>query len=249
MPTRYRPTASSYPFFLRLLFIWLGFHLSLPSLFAPFASNSILSTILETDNFLRVLCSQTGKIVQFSEQEMVDCVKNGANTCDVGGYMEDVYEELIQHHGGKIQTEDQYPYTGKSLKKCKSDDSNAVGEFTGYVTLPNGDEKALLTAAYQRPVVAVAIDASAFSFQFYSSGVYNEPNCKKLYDELDHGVSVVGYGTDAKGGDYWIVRNSWGGSWGQKGYIWMSRNKDNQCGIATDASYPLWGPNKSLRRV
>lgn len=163
--------------------------------------------------------------------------------------MQDAYEEIIQHHNGKIQTEEQYPYTGQSLKKCKADDSNAIGEFSGYVNVTSGDEQALLLAAYQRPVVAVAIDASSFQFQFYSSGVFNLASCKKAFDELNHGVAVVGYGSDQKGGDYWIVRNSWGGSWGQSGYIWMSRNRDNQCGIVTDASYPLWGANKNLRRA
>lgn len=69
-------------------------------------------------------------------------------------------------------------------------------------------------------------------------GVYFEPECNS--SNLDHGVLAVGYGTDKETGeDYWLVKNSWGTTWGDKGYVKMARNRDNHCGIATQASYPL----------
>lgn len=178
--------------------------------------------------------------MQLSEQELVDCVNHGVDDCQHGGEMQEGFEEIIAHHKGKIDTEEDYQYTAESLKQCKADDSKAVGEFSGFANVTSGDEKALLAAAYTRPVVSVAIDASSFMFQLYHSGVFNWPMCKNGVDDLDHGVAVVGYGTEG-GKDYWIVKNSWGGSWGQGGFILMSRNDNNQCGIATDATYPLWG--------
>jgi len=70
-------------------------------------------------------------------------------------------------------------------------------------------------------------------------GIYDDPKCKNEYTDLDHAILVVGYGNTENGTDYWLVKNSWSMDFGDKGYIKMVRNKDNQCGIASQASYPL----------
>jgi len=180
---------------------------------------------------------QTGTLLSLSEQLCVDCVLNGADTCSLGGEMHDCYLQVIQEGGD--ETEANYPYTATSGNPCQFNPSLAVAtKFTYYSNVTHGDEAALQVASSQH-VISVGIDASSMWFQLYSSGVYDLPSCKNDYADLDHGVTVVGYNHDAASGkDYWIVKNSWGDGWGQSGYIWMVRNKNNQCGIATDATWP-----------
>jgi hypothetical protein len=103
---------------------------------------------------------------------------------------------------------------------------------SGHEDVPKNDEKSLLVAASQHPV-SVAIEADKPAFQMYKSGVFDNAGCGT---QLDHGVLVVGYGT-MNGKDYWKVKNSWGGAWGDQGYIMIVRNK-NMCGISQCASYP-----------
>jgi len=109
----------------------------------------------------------------------------------------------------------------------------AVTTISSYTDVAGGDEGALLAAINVGPV-SVAIEADQQCFQFYTSGVLDDASCGT---QLDHGVLAVGYGT-LSGKDYYIVKNSWGASWGMSGYILMVRNKD-ECGIATENSYPV----------
>jgi cathepsin L len=173
----------------------------------------------------------TGKLVSLSEQNLVDCSQaEGNQGCD-GGLMDDGFQYIIDNKG--IDTEASYKYTAQD-GTCKYKSAQCGSTVTSFSDVTSGSESALLTAVYSAPT-SVAIDASQSSFQFYSSGVYDEPNCSS--QQLDHGVLAVGYGTDS-GKAYWLVKNSWGTSWGMNGYIEMSRNKNNQCGIATMASLP-----------
>jgi len=104
------------------------------------------------------------------------------------------------------------------------------------MNIQSGNETKLKEAVASVGPVSVAIDASTSLFQFYHSGVYDDSSCSNKH--LNHGVLVVGYGTEG-GKDYWLVKNSWGSEWGNQGYIKMSRNKNNQCGVASYATYPL----------
>jgi C1A family cysteine protease len=93
-----------------------------------------------------------------------------------------------------------------------------------------------MKAAISKGPVSVAIEADTMVFQFYSGGVFNSKNCGL---NLDHGVAAVGYGTDAKKGEYIIVRNSWGASWGESGYIRIALvDGAGICGINMDAVWP-----------
>jgi len=106
--------------------------------------------------------------------------------------------------------------------------------INGYNCTKAGNEMELQNAVAMHGPIPVMIDASRNSFQLYSSGVYYDAACSST--TLDHTVLIVGYGS-TNGQDYWIARNSWGTSWGMKGDILLSRNKNNNCGVATNACY------------
>jgi hypothetical protein len=168
-----------------------------------------------------------GHLISLSEQQLVDCSNAQGNDGCSGGLMDNAFQYIISNNG--IGTEADYPYVATDGHPCKASTSVAtISKFTDVI--PN-NETDLLRAANIGPV-SVAIEADQAVFQFYSGGVLDDPSCGTT---LDHGVLVAGYGTDGK--DYWLVKNSWGATWGESGYVRLARDK-NTCGISQDPSYP-----------
>ncbi|XP_068667488.1 vignain-like [Aristolochia californica] len=177
---------------------------------------------------------KTKNLISLSEQQLVDCDNTENQGCN-GGWMELAFD-YINKNGG-LTTEENYPYKARDGRCNRSKERSHVVSIDGHETVPSNDESALLKAAANQPI-SVAIDAGGQDFQFYSEGVFTG-SCGT---DLDHGVAVVGYGSTTDGTKYWIVKNSWGTEWGEKGYIRMERDisaKEGLCGIAMEASYPI----------
>lgn len=181
-----------------------------------------------------VVAIKTGHLFNISEQQLIDCsVQEGNHGCE-GGIMDKGFRYIIDNGG--ICSEEEYPYQAID-GECQECDT--VVSIENYGNIYQNNEKILKRAVAQQPV-SVAIQANLTSFQLYSSGVYSDPNCGT---QLDHGVLIIGYGTDNNTNmDYWLVKNSWGPLWGEEGYIRILRNYNypsGLCGIAIQPSIPL----------
>jgi C1A family cysteine protease len=174
-----------------------------------------------------------GQVLDLSEQELVDCAKGvgyfnlGCN----GGQMESAFKFVIEHGQCSLSS---YPYTAKD-GTCKT--CSAVAHISSCSDVRPNDQVSLKGAVAQQPV-SVAISADSRIFQSYSGGVITSTSC---YTTLNHGVLVVGYGTE-NGVDYWEVKNSWGPTWGLSGYVKIlkssSTNDPGICGISMQPSFP-----------
>ena len=170
---------------------------------------------------------KSGSLKSFSEQQLVACStqNNGCN----GGLMDYAFQYI---KSAPLELEQSYPYTSGTGRRgtCSYNKSKGVGTVSGFQDVQQGSVSQMKAALTQQPV-SVAIEADQMAFQSYTSGVITS-GCGT---NLDHGVLAVGYGT-LGGKDFFLVKNSWGASWGDQGYVRIGTN--NQCGILNAASYP-----------
>ena len=183
-----------------------------------------------------VVAIKTGNLFNISEQQLIDCSDQEGNHGCGGGIMDYGFQYIIDNNG--ICSEEDYPYQATD-GICQ--DCEPIIQIKRYGDIFPKNEKILKRGVAQQPV-SIAIQANLSSFRFYSKGVYSDTNCGT---QLDHGVLLVGYGTDENSGlDYWLMKNSWGSSWGENGYMRMLRNTSGGmgpgiCGITMQPCIPL----------
>jgi len=179
-----------------------------------------------------------GELMDLSEQQILDCTPNpqqcgGTGGCS-GGTAELAFTQIMKMGG--LSSEWTYPYISYfgSNYNCQFNTSTTlpIAKLTGYTVLSSNVYAPLLAAVANKGPIAISVDASAWSS--YESGVFN--GCNQTNPDIDHEVQLVGYGTDERLGDYWLVRNSWSPLWGEYGYIRIHRTEATQCGVDLNPS-------------
>lgn len=172
-------------------------------------------------------------LIDLSEQNLIDCVFScsGCNS----GQADTAYLYVLFFQLGWFMSTSDYQYT-EAVDKCKFDLSTAKknGAKMQVMHYTKQDEADMKEHCATDGVLSAVVDASGKDFEFYQSGIYDNPDCDWMHPNL--AVTIVGYGT-TDGKDYWIVRNAWGAQWGENGYIRMSRNKEGQCGISVSVCW------------
>ena len=172
------------------------------------------------DNLQSLYYIKKGKFVTLSQQMIMDCVSNT--------HMVNYIFQWLKENG--IESDADYPYTGR-IGTCKADPSKYIDMIiTGYKALPSpADEEEMKEFLYETSPLIVGLNGTPL--QTYSGGIIDKTSSECPSSGINHLAILVGYGHDnATGKDYWIVKNSWGKSWGEGGYFRIKRGSGT-CGI------------------
>jgi len=174
-----------------------------------------------------------GDLESYSEQQLVDCSgQYGNEGCD-GGWP---FWAMEYTAAQGIELESVYPYTAQD-GTCQYDSSSVVFTNGGYGNVTNYNEVDMETQILVQPL-SVCVEADQSVFQLYTGGVITSASCGT---QLDHAILAVGY-NDQETTPYWIVKNSWGTSWGNAGYVYIGKSSSTNdygiCGIAMNVAYP-----------
>lgn len=180
-----------------------------------------------------VIAINTGKLVPLSEQQLVDCAQDFNNHGCNGGLPSQAFEYIMYNKG--LMTEKDYPYTSFE-GPCKYKAELAAAHVREVVNITAYNEMEMVDAVGTHNPVSFAFEVTS-DFMHYSQGVYTSTQCHNTTDMVNHAVLAVGYGQE-NDTPYWIVKNSWGSSWGIDGYFLIERGK-NMCGLAACSSFPV----------
>jgi len=185
------------------------------------------------------------KLTSFSEQEIVDCsvgcseeppygkvCNQGCN----GGWQWNAFYDIVGWKGVELETA--YPYTAQTGTCQRTQHGPPEAQISNYTCLstPQGavaNEDQMAAYLVANGPIAIAMDAGLL--ESYSSGIINPTAGQCSQVQLDHAIIIVGFGVDATAGAFWIVRNSWGETWGEQGYFRIVRGV-NACGLAAAVS-------------
>lgn len=171
---------------------------------------------------------RTGRLIQLSAQQMVDCSTTQGNLGCSGGSLRNTLRYL-ETSGGLMRAED-YPYANQQ-QRCRFIHQMAVVNVSSWNILPPKSEDALKIACATIGPLAVSINAAPRTFQLYGDGVYDDTSCAS--ETLNHAMLLVGYTKE-----YWILKNWWGQNWGEGGYMRLQRGS-NLCGVSNFAAYAI----------
>eukprot|EP00930_Biecheleria_cincta_P046187 TRINITY_DN3185_c0_g1_i1.p1 TRINITY_DN3185_c0_g1~~TRINITY_DN3185_c0_g1_i1.p1 ORF type:complete len:319 (-),score=45.99 TRINITY_DN3185_c0_g1_i1:219-1175(-) len=217
------------------------------------------STVQTMESALAIATGKPAPIL--SPQQVVSCAPN-PNQCGGTGGCQGATQEIGFNYteSAGLTSEQTYPYEGQT-GTCQQSKIKPIAKNSGFVKLPSNNYTALISAVANIGPIAISVAAGGMGWQFYGGGVFGD----KCGFDQDHAVQLVGYGADGAK-DYWLVRNSWGSDWGERGYIRIQRYGEGKepcgmdtkpqdgsackgqtqpvkmcglCGILSDSSYPI----------